>query len=57
VGVERFRCHLRFSDFLFTRCFSTAKFFAASSDFETANRCGSAANGQKGEEAARFVAA
>jgi hypothetical protein len=57
VGVERFLCHLRFSDFLFARFFSTAKVFVASSDLETTNQCGSAANGQKGEDAARFVAA
>jgi hypothetical protein len=57
VGVERFRCHLRFSNFLFARFSSTAKFFVASSDFESTNKCGSAANGQEGEEAARFVAA
>jgi hypothetical protein len=56
VGVERFLCHLRFSDFLFARFFSTGKFFVASSDLETTNKCGSAANSQKGEEAARFVA-
>jgi len=57
IGVERFLCHLRFSDFLFAHFFSTAKLFVASSDLETANKCGSAANSQKGEEAARFVAA
>jgi hypothetical protein len=57
VGVERFLCHLRFSDFLFARFFSTAKLFVASSDLETANKCGSAANSKKGEEAARLVAA
>jgi|HubBroStandDraft_6_1064221.scaffolds.fasta_scaffold410747_2 hypothetical protein len=57
VGVERFLCHLRFSNFLFARFSSTAKFFVASSDLESMNRCGSAANGQEGEEAARFVAA
>jgi hypothetical protein len=48
---------LRFSNFLFARFSSTAKFFVASSDFESTNKCGSAANGQEGEEAARFVAA
>jgi hypothetical protein len=57
VGVERFPCHERFSDFLFARFSSTAKFFVASSDLETTNRCGSAASRQKGEEPARFVAA
>jgi hypothetical protein len=57
VGVERFLCHLRFSDFLSARFFSTAKLFVASSHLETANKCGSAANSKKGEEAARFVAA
>jgi hypothetical protein len=56
VGVERFLCHLRFSDFLFARFFSTAKVFVALSDLETTNQCGSAANAQKGDEAARFVA-
>jgi hypothetical protein len=57
VGVERFLCHLRFSDFLFARFFSTAKFFVASPDLEATNKCSPEANGQKGEEAARFVAA
>jgi len=57
VGVERFLCHLRFSDFFSARFFFTAKVFVASSDLETTNTCGSAANGQKGEVAARFVAA
>jgi hypothetical protein len=57
VGVERFFCHLRFSDSLFARFISTAKIFAASLDLETTNKCGSAAHRQKGEEAARFVAA
>ena len=57
VGVERFRCHLRSSNFLFARFSSTAKFFVASSDLETTNKCGSAVNGQQGEEAACFVAA
>jgi hypothetical protein len=56
VGVERFRCPLRFSDFLFARFCSTAKFFEPSSDLETTNQCGSAGNGQKREESARFVA-
>jgi hypothetical protein len=57
VGVERFLCHLRFSDFFSARFFSTAKVFVASSDLETTNKCGTAADGQKGEVAARFVAA
>jgi hypothetical protein len=57
VGVEWFLCHLRFSDFLLTRFFSTEKFFVASPDRKTTNKCGSEANGQKGEEAARFIAA
>jgi hypothetical protein len=57
VGVERFLCHLRFSDSLCARFFSTAKVFVASSDLETTNKSGSAANRYKGEEAARFVAA
>jgi hypothetical protein len=56
VGVERFLCHLRFSDFLFARFFSTAEVFVVSSDLETTNKRGSADSGQKGEEAARFVA-
>jgi hypothetical protein len=56
VGVERFRCHLRFPDFLFAHFFSTAKLFVASSNLETTNKSDSTANGQKGEEAARFVA-
>jgi hypothetical protein len=56
VGVERFLCHLRFSDFLFAP-FSTAKVFVASPDLEATNKCSSEANGQKGEEAARFIAA
>jgi hypothetical protein len=57
VGVERILCHLRFSDFFPARFSSTAKVFVASYDLETTNTCGSAACGQKGEEAARFVAA
>jgi hypothetical protein len=57
VGVERFRCHLRFSNFLLARFPSTAKFFVASYDLESTNECASAANGQKGEEAACFFAA
>jgi hypothetical protein len=57
VGVERNLCHLRFSDFLFARFFSTAKFFVASPDLEATNKCSPEANGQKGEEAARFIAA
>jgi hypothetical protein len=56
VGVERFPCLLRFSDFLFARFCFTAKFLEPSSDLETTNICGSAGNGQKGEKAARFVA-
>jgi hypothetical protein len=57
VGVEGFLRHLRFSDFLFARFFSAAKVFAASSDLENTRKCCSATNGQKGEEAACFVAA
>jgi hypothetical protein len=56
AGVERFLCPLRFSDFFFARFISTAKVFVASSDLETTNKCGSAANRSEGEEAARFVA-
>jgi hypothetical protein len=57
LGVERFRCHLQFSNFFFAHSFSTTKFFAASPDGKATNKCGSEANGQKGEEAARFIAA
>jgi hypothetical protein len=57
VGVERFLCLLRFSDFFFARFISTAKVFVASPDLETTNKCGSAANRQKGDEAARFIVA
>jgi hypothetical protein len=57
VSVEWFLCHLRFSDFLLACFFSAAKVFVASSGLETTNKCCSPTNGQKGEEAARFVAA
>jgi hypothetical protein len=59
MDVERFRCNLRFADFSFVRfqlC-SAAKFFVGSSNLEATSKCGSQAHDQKGEGAARLLAA
>jgi hypothetical protein len=59
LGVARFRCNLPFADFSVAhfQLFSAAKFFAVFSNLEATSKCGSQANDQKGERAARFVAA
>jgi hypothetical protein len=59
MGVEPFRCNLPFADFSFAhfQLFSAAKVFVVSSNLEATSECGSQANDQKGERAARFVAA
>jgi hypothetical protein len=58
-GVERFHCNLRFADFSFAhfQLFSAANFFGVSSDLEATSQCGSQVYDQKGERAARLVAA
>jgi hypothetical protein len=38
MGVERFRCHLQFPDFLFAYFFFTTKCFVASSDLKAPNK-------------------
>jgi hypothetical protein len=59
LGVVRFRCNLPFADFSFAhfQLSSAAKFFVLSSNLEAIGKCGSQANDQKGERAARIIAA
>jgi len=59
LGVVRFRCNLPFADFSFAhfQLFSAAKVFVVSSNLEATRKCGSQAQAQKGERAARLVAA
>jgi hypothetical protein len=59
LGVARFPCNLRFADFSFAHIplLSRADFFVVSSNLEATTQCGSQAHDQKGERAARFVAA
>jgi hypothetical protein len=59
VGVERFPCNLLFADFSFAhfQLYSAPKFFVACFYLEGASKFALASHGQKGEGAARLIAA